>query len=190
MRRILGFTLIVIAASLQASATFNESDCRENIRVFLSHPGKIEMNALSQSGITDCWTLIGSSNANTDRLNYWVKHGNQWAARYLAEHLKQLDGGNLEDSLIALGVFSDHDMHQILIFANEGLLSDQQLLDVLTMLPLSTSDDAQRQLEILKARRKSVVQVSERRLERQRVEALKAIDSFILEIQSKNPSYR
>jgi hypothetical protein len=141
-----------------------------------------------------CWTVIGSSNDNLNRLNYLVETGNRWAAQYSAEHLKELDGGNLkeldggnlEDALIALGQFSNHDAQRLLLFANNGLLSKRELTDALTMLPLSLSDNPHAQLISLQSRRDKVMRVTRADLQKQRAQALAAIDTFVSEITSRN----
>lgn len=115
-----------------------------------------------------------------------METGNRWAAQYSAEHLKELDGGNLEDALIALGQFSHHDVQSLLMFANKGLLTKRELADALTMLPLSLSDDPRAQLSSLQARRGKLVKVNRADLQKQRAQALAAIDAFMSEIVSKN----
>jgi hypothetical protein len=140
-RQVLGlimFSMMLVSVSLQASI---KSGCQEKVSVFLTLPGKASLTALSGLDETTCWTIIGSSNTKLNRLNHWVEQGNRWAAQYLAKHLKQLDGGNLEDALVALGQFSDHDMESLLSFANRGLLSKHEFTDALTMLSLSLSDN-------------------------------------------------
>ncbi|MEO6147963.1 MAG: hypothetical protein ABIT70_13175 [Sulfuriferula sp.] len=143
---------------------------------------------MSEADKGGCWTVIGSSNANLDQLIHSVEQGNQWGAEYLVKHLRSLDGGNLEDSLIALGQFSDHSMERLLIFAKKGQLSKQNLSDALTMLPLSLSDNPGAQLDSLKARRNRVMRVMRKDLFVQRALALRAIDDFGSEIRSKNPA--
>jgi hypothetical protein len=114
-----------------------------------------------------------------------VEQGNDWSAQYLVKHLRALDGGNLEDSLIALGLFSDHHMERLLIFAKKGQLSKQELSDTLTMLPLSLSDNPAGQLDYLKARRNRVMRVTRKNLSEQKAQALSTIDNFESEIRSK-----
>ena len=133
-----------------------------------------------------CWAVIGSSNDSLNRLNRLVETGNRWAAQYSAEHLKELDGGNLEDALIALGQFSNHDVQSLLTLAKKGLLTKRELADVLTMLPLSLSDDPHAQLSSLRSRRDKVVKVNRTDLQKQKAQALTAIDAFMSEITSKN----
>ena len=132
--------------------------------------------------------MVEPSNPALDQLNHWAERGNRWAARYLAEHLKQLDGGNLEDALIALGQFSDHDMERLLLFASKEQLSNREITNALTMLPLSLSDDPRAQLELLSARKNKVLRVTRNDLSKQRSQALNAIDGFAAEIRSKGNS--
>lgn len=131
--------------------------------------------------------MIGTSNPVLGQLNHWAEQGNRWAAQYLAKHARQLDGGNLEDALVALGQFSDHDMERLLIFANKGLLSKRELTDALTMLPSSLSDNPHAQLQLLSTRKSKVTRVTRKDLSQQRAQALTAISDFAAEIRSKNP---
>lgn len=190
-KRILGLLIalsMLVGLGVQASGSAISPSCQEAVSAFLATPAKRTLLALSGSDDADCWAAIGSSNANLNQLIHSVKQGNRWAAQYLAKHLRKLDGGNLEDSLIALGQFSDHNMERLLIFANKSQLSKHELTDALTMLPLSLSDNPQAQLASLKARRSSVMRVTRKELTEQRALALRAIDDFVSEIRSKNPT--
>jgi len=173
--------------SVGASAASAELDCQKAVDAFLALPTDRTLAAMSRSDQAGCWSVVGSSNTNLDQLNHWVIRGNRWAAQYVAKHLKQLDGGNLEDTLIALGRFSDHDMDRLLFFANKGLLSKRELEDALTMLPLSLSDNPRAQLDLLSARKRKAMRVTRRDLSEQRTQALSAINNFASEIRSKNP---
>jgi hypothetical protein len=168
---------------LHASEKPTSSPCQSAVPAFFKAPDGHRLIALDE---LSCWTVIGSSNDNLNRLNYLVETGNRWAAQYSAEHLKELDGGNLEDALIALGQFSNHDAQRLLLFANNGLLSKRELTDALTMLPLSLSDNPHAQLISLQSRRDKVMRVTRADLQKQRAQALAAIDTFVSEITSKN----
>ena len=148
-----------------------------------------KQNANDGTPITDTYTYDAfgnlSSNVKINRLNQTVSQGNRWGAEYLVRHLKQLDGGNLEDALVALGQFSSRDMERLLAFSMEGLLSKQELTDALTMLPLSLSDNAAAQLSSLSLRRRKAMRVTRSDLLEQRKHALEAIDDFVAEIRSK-----
>jgi hypothetical protein len=135
-------------------------------------------------GKSGCWDIIGSSNNNLNRLNNLVATGNHWAAQCSTGHLKELDGGNLEDALRALGQFSDHHIEDLLMFARKGLLSKHELADALTMLPLTLTDNSRAQLSSLEARRHRVQRVNRAELKVQRGEALTAISGAISEIRS------
>lgn len=165
----------------------SESDFDEWVTAFSAHPNQNSLQKVSGPADAGCWALMASSNPLLLKLNDWTKKGNQWTAQYLAEHLKNLDGGNLEDALRALGEFSEHDMGRLLFFAHEGILSGQELDDALTMLPLSLSDNPVSQLQLLELRRRKVTSIKRKELSQQKVQALTAIDRFIREVKENNP---
>lgn len=176
--------LIPLSIGVQASGTADSPDCQKVASAFLAHPSKYTFTELMAVGEQNCWAFFGSSNSNLQRLTNSVGKGDRWAAEYLAGNLRNLDGGNLEDSLIALGKFSEHGMERFLIFASKGHISKHEFNDALTMLPLSLSDDQSAQLSALKTRRKMVMRVHRNDLLEQKILALKAIDEFISEINS------
>ena len=177
--------IIVLSVFLAAADSYSEqrapSNCQSAVSTFLSAPDEANLLALDTS---TCSAVIRSSNGNLNRLNQLVQAGNPWAAHYSAEHVKELDGGNLEDALIALGQFSNHNMTRFLQFAKNGQLSERELSDALTMLPLSLSDNPDAQLKALNQRRSKAVSVTRKDLLQQRRQALAAIDGFVSEIKS------
>jgi len=176
--------LLFLSAGEQASQIPAASECKEKSRVFLARPSKAGLTALSELGDTACWVEFESSNTNVDKLNNLVERGNRWGAQYLAAHVSQLDGGNSEDALIALGKFSDHDMERLLVFAKDGLLSKYAFDHAVTMLPLPLSDDSLAQLKSLSTRRSKVLRIARKDLLEQKREALTAIDEFAAEVKS------
>jgi hypothetical protein len=170
-----------VTLRLQVSGQTAPSECQSAVNLFPKAPDEYGLAALDKSG---CWDVIGSSNDNQNRLNNLAAIGNRWAARYSAAHLKELDGGNLEDALRALGQFSDHDMEALLMFANKGLLSKHELADALTMLPLNLTDNSRAQLNSLEARRHRVLRVNRADLKEQRGQALTAIGKALSEIRA------
>ena len=175
--------LVFLSATQAQDRGGSESDCDEWITAFSTHPNQNSLEKVSGPADAGCWALVGSSNSLLSKLNDWTKKGNQWTAQYLAEHLNNLDGGNLEDVLRALGEFSEHDMARLLLFAHEGTLSGQELDDSLTMLPLSLSDNPTAQLRSLKLRRRKVTSITRTELSQQKAQALTAIDRHITEVQ-------
>jgi hypothetical protein len=187
---VFGFLLaLLIPLSLNALATdaVGARSCQRVAMTFLARPTKHTLTTLVGDDITQCWDVIGSSNSNLQRLTHSVEKGNQWAAQYLAGNLKSLDGGNLEDSLIALGQFSEHNMEFFLMFASNGKLSKHEFTDALTMLPLSFSDNANAQLHALKVRRDKIMHVNRSDLQVQKSLAFKAIDDFMAQIRATTP---
>jgi hypothetical protein len=150
---------------------------------FLSCPSETTLEGMSRGHPDECWNAVGSSNARLQTVNNLVASGNREAALYLASNLKRLDGGNLEDALVALGHFAELTMAPLLEFARNQVLTNAELSDALTMLPLSSSDDPGVQLAEMEKRRAAVGRVTDRRLTEQKVLALAAIDSFIIEIK-------
>ncbi len=78
-------------------------------------------------------------------------------------------------------------MEQLLRFKKDGRLSEHELKDALTMLPLSLSDNPRGQLDALKARRKRVMRITREDLAEEKAVALKAIDDFASEVKSSSP---
>ena len=106
---VFGLTVVLTMLASFDSLAFAAHDklsCHNAVDAFISLPTENTLAALARLDEDGCWSVVGPSNPTQDRLNHWVERGNQWAAQYLAKHLKQLDGGNLEDALIALGQFS------------------------------------------------------------------------------------
>lgn len=161
--------------------------CQDSVRDFLSRPAKKDFATLSGPNGTECWKSIKSSNDNLNRLNRWAGQGNRWAGQYLAQHLKMLDGGALEDALRSLGQFATVKMQTFLTFSKTGVLTRGEFRDALTMLPLSLADDQKAQLKALNERKEQVLRVSRKDLLAQRREALKDLDDFASEIRSSNP---
>lgn len=174
------------AVSIIRAQEHNEpSSCQERATRFLSGPSERTLSALDgATGDSACWLDVSSSNERFNRLLELVATGNSWGARYLVKHLRTLDGGNLEDGLIALGQFGDHRLVELLRFARNGDLSDRELGDALTMLPLSLSDDPDAQLKVMQERRSRVAKIGDGDLSSVRSMALRRIDGFISEILS------
>jgi hypothetical protein len=178
--------LMLCAATGIARADENEgtSICRKKVEQFLSGPSK--RTFLTLRGTADdsaCWPEM-SKNDKLDRLQRIVERGNPWGARYLVEHLHGLDGGNLEDSFVALGQFGDRRAADLLRFAKMGWLRNRDLANAMTMLPLSTSDDLDEQLKAMQKRRDRMEKVCDKDLADKKTIALETIDAFMAKIAS------
>jgi hypothetical protein len=162
--------------------------CANRVRAFLSEPNYLTLHTLSNGNDYVCWGVIGSSNSNLLRLNSSIASGNKWAAQYLLSYLNELDGGVLEDALVSLGQFADSDPEEFLSFSLHGEMSEYQMRNAVTMLPLSLSDSPEAQLAFLSVRRTRLIKVSGKNLQIQKNIALSAIDEFELEIKrATNP---
>lgn len=171
------------SSNVQATESKSPS-CEKAITSFLATPSKQTYAALSEKNGVSCWSIIRLSNTNLNQLIHSVEQGNLWAAQYLVKNLRSLGGGNLEDSLISLGQFSEHNMEQFFVFVRDGKISKREFSDALTMLPLSLSDDRDAQLSVLKTRKDKVMQVTRKDLVEQNGLALKAINDFMAEIRA------
>ena len=180
------FLTVVLALQGQAVAGQGAADdCAKAARKFLRNPSKNALKDVNASHKEACWGILGASNANLYKLLGFVENGNTSAAEYLSTNLDMLDGGNLEDSLISLGQFSELRMEAFLNFSKSGYLSDQEMTDALTMLPLFIGDDQKRQISVLEKRRKKILEVEDKNFELPKQRAIRAIDDFISEIVSK-----
>jgi len=162
-----------------ASKLIKSSGCDGKAKNLLTAPNEQALKAVSEADDKKCWMVIGCWDNNFYTLVRSVEQGNRWAAQYLAEHLKELDGGYLGDSLRALGQFSEHEMEQFLCFKKNDRLTENQFKNALTNLPLSLSDNLDGQLDALKARRERVMQITRDDLTEERDMALKVIDDAV-----------
>ncbi len=183
MKKLTLVVLLLCSFNTEAVEVISTPDCQKAVSEFLTLPRKHTFNVLAKEDENRCWDVIKSSNSNLKRLTHFVKIGNKWAAQYLAKNLSTLDGGNLEDSLVSLGQFSENNMELFLIFASQEKISKHQFVDALTMLPLSLSDDQSAQLKALKKRKKLVTRVQRKDLLESKTEALKAINALIIEVE-------
>jgi hypothetical protein len=172
-----------------------ESDCREEIKIFLATPDERALQSISGAKNQKCWDIIRHSDNDLNGLLRSVERGNPWSAQYLVEHLKELDGGNLEDSLVALGKFSmsgNNGMEQLMYFRKNGQISNILFSNALTMLSLELSDNLTDnpcgQLNELQARKKRILKIKQKNLANEKFIAIKAIDHFILEIKANTPN--
>jgi hypothetical protein len=134
--------------------------CQKKVNEFMLTPSEKTSRILSSGAHGDCWNAISASNERLSRLNDLIASGNEWAARYILKHIRALDGGALEDSLVALGSFSEKSPEAFLRLFRAGELSEYHMKSALTMLPLELSDDLQTQLDLLEKRKLRLLNVS------------------------------
>jgi hypothetical protein len=95
-----------------------------------------------------------------------------------------LDGGELEDALVALGRYGDRRPAELLLLTHQGTLSRLSLARAVRMLSLSLSDDLPAQARAVKARRQRFREVALPALVAERDLALKSVDSALAEIRT------
>jgi hypothetical protein len=178
----IALSVLALTAPLELRAVANP--CQTPATAFVRNPNQATFVALSRFSDSACWTVIDGSNLSRNSLNRRVRSGNRWAAQYSAQHLKMLDGGNLEDALVALGQFGDRNMEGLLLLGQQGSLNERELTDALTMLPVSLSDNPNSQLTVVRARKAKAVNVSRTDLAKQQTAAIQALDDFAAEIKA------
>lgn len=129
------------------------------------------------------WRVIRLSDERLQKLFDCVRHGNRKAASVLAVHLKELDGGNSEDALIALGEYSEHDMASYMRLYTTGAITSAQFEDALTA--IDVGDEASSQLAALEIRKALIERVENAKFLPAKKRALRAIDDFEQEIQAQ-----
>jgi hypothetical protein len=161
------FSRIVLAvlASTLAAATSAAAPLH-------SHPGN-DANGCSDFPVGDGRALSG--------LYRRAAAANRTELRKLLCVLPKLDGGELEDALIALGKAMDRDPAFILRAAQRHEMSTHTLNDSAQMVSLDFGDDQHAQLAALDRRLRAVRAVSDRRLAAARAEAIASINEAIAE---------
>lgn len=181
-RLIVAFVL-VMTSSLQNARADDSSGCAKSAKEFLRRPDRTSFAGLGPRHGAECWSTIGATNDSLNALLGSVASGNEWSARYLVGNLDKLDGGNLEDAYIALGLLAERHVEVMFHFNQIGLLSRQDLASALTMLPWDLADDEQGQLRRMVLRRSEIARVRERRFEQEKVFSLRVVDDVIAGIK-------
>ena len=166
------------------------SSCESTCLVELSGPGNGFPNgsSIASRPKEEEGFCLGEQPISTAYLVYLrtkVTNGDPQAARCLVANLHLLDGGELEDSLIALGEFSKHQMAYFLSLRKENLISRVSFENALTMLPLAMTENPKSSLTELAIRKTAVLEVDGRDLIVQKRAALEALERFSDEIKSK-----
>lgn len=161
-----------------ASGTDGPS-CPAVVTRFLQAPTDASVGGIRN--VSDrCWSALTID--DYQRLDRLVETGNERAALLLAPHVRQLDGGELEDALRALGQFASHHMRDF-VESVSASLTDYEFTDALTMLPLDLDDDLDAQLEEMRARRASLNSIAApQSLDRRRA-GIAEIDKCISEME-------
>ncbi len=186
-KTILGIVVTFISTSTLLAQT---SSCPDRTETFLRSPTKPNYLAIVGSGakpVANCWAVVGTSQKNRDDLTRLVVQGNPWGIRFVAINLKTLDGGDLEDALRILGEAS-HSAPGLLLSLNvNGTISDHELAEAATMLPLSFVDKKNESLNELKMRMQGLRSVRDSKLSRPRAYVLKALLSDIRQVEASGP---
>ena len=131
-----------------------------------------------------CSTSASLNTEQIHKLDGLVAQGDPSAARLLAPHVRQLDGGELEDALRAFGQYSTHDMRGFLTLASTGVLTKGEMCDALTALPLDLVDHFEAQLGELRARRGAIRKIHNVQQREYAELAVAVIDEFIAQVDT------
>lgn len=169
--------------SLEAFAGETSPRCYGAVSMFIQRADEKSLAELRAADPKECWIYFDLCDDRRGALQQRVAEGNRPAATYLASKLKLLDGGNLEDAMVALGQFSDKDMESFLAFARDHVLAAETIEDAVVMLPLETVDEPALQLGEIVKRRNAAAKVSDESLQEYRRSVLAALDAATLRIK-------
>jgi hypothetical protein len=173
--------LFLLTSGCTASA--DAPACAREASDFLMNPNEQTLRLVSGRNDEACWALIGASSVNLGKLDGSASSGNETATRYLIVHLNKLDGGALENALVALGVFAETKPEGFLRLSRSGELPDRHMRNAVVMLPLELSDDPSAQLRRLMLRKTAFDRIEAPDLAPQKHAALEAIDAHAEEIK-------
>lgn len=137
---------------------------------------------------TDCSAITES--ASRQALDRLVVAGDDGAAACLSGSLRSLDGGELEDALVALGRYGENKPEKLLLLAHRGILAKASLASAVSKLPSSLSDDLEAQAATLEARRSLFASVVQSNLLVERQLVLRSLASAISDIRSATSAVR
>jgi len=177
---VLVFAICLVSES-HGNATASPLSCKQRTERFLHDPVGASVEALGARPDEDCWLALMRSEDSLQSLIAAVAKGSIPAARYLAPHIRELDGGDLEDADVALGLFSMYDMQEFMHLALSGVITEDEFKSALVMLPLTLSDMPEAQLAELRKRRENIERISDPALGKYRGLGVAAIDSSIEE---------
>ena len=129
------------------------ADCEPAWSEFLQHPGNHTFLAVAtNAGAAGCNQEALPDRLQKAKLFKLIQSGNQWGFRAGLFVSGCLDGANAEDFYRSAGLFFQRAPHAFLQIVQDNGASDAELKRMLTMLPLTTVDDFDAQLSMIKKR--------------------------------------
>lgn len=133
-------------------------DCSKSISNFVKKPNAALFNAITSDSCKN--NLIAFEE---HELFYMllknVKNGKKYSALYLSMNLRNTDGAYYEDSLEALGVYSDIDMPNYTSLIINNKIEKKLFIDSIIITPQKYVDDFSSQMNILKKRKISLLKL-------------------------------
>jgi hypothetical protein len=179
------FALCVLASASafgEASAGKGGEDkrCHSAIAHFLRVPSSTSFAAINPAADNKCSYFTVEQLQGLDKL---AASGDRYAAQLLASQIRTLDGGELEDALRSLGEFGSRHMQEFIGPAVAGAMTDRNLADALTMLPLDLEDNFDAQLAELRKRRSALEGLADKGAQQRGKAAIASLDKFIGEVE-------
>ena len=171
------YTNLVMVFLMTHQLLAYSADCEIEMTRFIQHPNSEALNAIKkvESWDSKCWLEINANKSKRKLLSKHVQNGNKVAISFVAESLPNLDGGELEDALRMLGESLTSHPSLLLRMTNNQVLTQTNLEDSVTMLPLRFVDRPKATRSELKFRLKKIREVKDNSLSEQREIAINAL---------------
>ena len=195
---LMGFMFVNSLLLLDAQA-----DCSRQVLHFAARPNELSyadlVNPSTRVLREECWKEINLEQTWTkggrqyvsknvlEKVLGKVSNANKWAAVVIASNLRKLDGGDLEDSLVALGVTINKTPSLLLSFYRDGVINKIELESCCRSTPLDLPENARAHLSYLQKRKRSVSSVKTASLQIARSMALIYIEEAIQEVRNTWP---
>ena len=180
------------------------ADCSREVQHFAARPNELNyatlINPATREIRDECWSEINHERTWTKggRLKYVskdvlekvlgkVSSANKWAALVIASNLRKLDGGDLEDSLIALGASINKSPSLLLSLFRDGVINKIELESCCKSTPLDLPENARAHLSYLEKRKRSVSSVKNANLQSAKHLALIYIEQALQETRNTWP---
>jgi len=171
------FAFIVVGSGCKSRA----SDCSALVAQFLNKPSSESREGLERADSGACSKQATDIDENFHRLVMTVSSGSDAAAEFLAAQVASIDGGQLEDALIAIGSYSERNLQGLLRLAQLKKISEKHLSESLVATPLSLADKFADQVAVLSGRRELVSKLSDPSLSYLKTQLLQTLDAAIAE---------
>ncbi len=179
------------------------ADCSRQVQHFAARPNELNyvvlVNPATRVIHEECWKEINHEQTWTksgrkyvskevlEKVLEKVSSANKWAALIIASNLGKLDGGDLEDSLVALGVSINKSPSLLLSFYRDGVINKIEFESCCKSTPLDLPESARAHLSYLEKRKRSISSVKTASLQSAKSMALIYIEEAIQVVRNTWP---